>query len=238
MSSLTLTENRRHFLIALLAGMLTACAPVIPPQMPVETIQAPADFPEAYYRQASAQGKKILRVDSARSLVAIEVHRAGALARFGHDHVVASHNVNGYVSLSEGVADLYVPFERLAVDEPGLRAEAGLDTQPSPEDIEGTRRNMLVKTLDAEHFPYALIHATWADANRHTLNVSITLHGVTRSYAIPAQIETVRDGFTIDGKMSFKQTDFGITPISVLSGALQVQDKLDLRFHILAQGNY
>jgi len=223
-------------LIALLAGMLTACTPVIPPQMPVETIQAPADFPEDYYRQAKAQGKKILRVDSAQSLVVIEVHRAGSLARLGHDHVVASHNVSGYVSVSEGLADLFVPFERLAVDEPELRTEAGFDTQPSPEDIESTRRNMLAKALDSEHFPFALIRATWADANRHTLNVSITLHGVTRTYDVPAQMETVRDGIAIGGKMSFKQTDFGITPISVLGGALQVQDKLDLRFHLLAQG--
>jgi len=35
--------------------------------------------------------------------------------------------------------------------------------------------------------------------------------------------------------MSLNQTDFGITPLSVLGGAIQVQDKLDLRFHIVAQ---
>lgn len=226
-----------RFLPVLLAGLLTACAPGVPPQMPVEGIQAPADFPEAYYRQARAQGKKILRVDSAQSLVVIQVYRAGTLARLGHDHVVASHNVSGYVSAEEGVADFYVPLEQLVVDEPGLRIEAGLETQPSPEAIEGTRSNMLTKTLESGQFPYALIHATWADANRRTLNVSIKLHGVTRSFEVPVQIETVGDGITVDGKMSFNQTDFGITPISVLGGAIQVQDKLDLRFHIVAQGN-
>jgi polyisoprenoid-binding protein YceI len=69
------------------------------------------------------------------------------------------------------------------------------------------------------------------------LNVAITLHGVTHSYEVPARIESFQRGITIDGKMSLNQTDFGIAPLSVLGGALQVQDRVDLRFHILANGD-
>lgn len=235
MNFLTPEEYRRRFLIALLAGILSACAPGIPPQMQAVGAEAPADFPKTYYLNARSLGKPILRVNSTQSLVVIEVHRAGALARLGHDHVVASHNVSGYASLPEGIADFYVPLEQLVVDEPGLRAEAGFDTQPSPEAIEGTRNNMLKTTLDAGHYPFALIHATWADTNRRMLNLLITLHSKTRNYEVPAQIEIIRNGIVVDGKMSFNQSDFGITPLSVLGGAIQVQDKLDLRFHIVAQ---
>jgi hypothetical protein len=35
--------------------------------------------------------------------------------------------------------------------------------------------------------------------------------------------------------MSFNQSDFGIVPFSVLGGALQVRDRLDLSFRIVAQ---
>jgi len=52
-----------------------------------ESARTPADFPEAHYRQARESGKKILSVDSAQSLVVIEVHRAGPVAWLGHDHV-------------------------------------------------------------------------------------------------------------------------------------------------------
>jgi hypothetical protein len=213
------------------------CALGMPAQTQAENLQAPADFPEIYYRQAEALGKKILHVDSAQSLVVIEVHRAGAFSRLGHDHVVASHDVSGYASIAEGLADLYVPLEQLVVDEPGLRTEAGLDPQPSREDIADTRRNMLTQTLDTAHFPYALIHIARTDANRPALNVAITLHGITRSHEVPALIKIVRNGIVVDGKMSFKQSDFGITPLSVFGGVLQVQDKLNLRFHISAQEN-
>ncbi|OGS92282.1 MAG: hypothetical protein A2Z95_00435 [Gallionellales bacterium GWA2_60_18] len=224
-------------MIALLASVLTACVPALPPPIAAENASVPADFPAARYRQAAALGKKILRVDTARSSIVIEVHRAGPLARLGHDHVVASHDVGGYVSGTEGVADLYVPLERLAVDEPELRHEAGLDTQPSAEDIAGTRRNMLNRTLDAGHFPYALVHVTQATAGSPALNVSVTLHGMTRTYEVPARIEAVAGGLIIDGRISLNQTDFGITPLAVLGGALQVQDRLDLRFHILANSD-
>ena len=231
------TGNRVTGPIGLLFIAFAACAADIHPHARTEGPAAPADFPAAYYHQQEALDKKILRVDSSHSLVIIEVHRAGVLSRLGHDHVIASRNVTGFASLTGGVADLYVPLDMLAVDEPGLRTEAGFDTQPSQQDIEGTRRNMLTRTLDAEHFPYALIHVARADAGRPELKVTITLHGMTHSYEVPAQFENVRGGIAVAGRMSFNQSDFGITPLSILGGAIRVQDKLDLRFHILAQGN-
>lgn len=195
----------------------------------------PADFPAAYYRQLAAQGTNILRVDSTRSLVVIEVHRAGLLSGLGHDHVVASRDVAGYVSVSTGMADLYVPLDTLVVDDPGLRTAAGMNTQPSLQDIEGTRRNMLTRTLDTGHFPFALIHI--ARKNDARLEVAITLHGVTRSYAVAAHSETDPRGISVAGSLSFRQSDFGITPLAVFGGALKVQDRLDLRFKILALRN-
>lgn len=220
------------YLIVLCAALLTACAPRLP--APAPTAQVPVDFPEAYYRQAQLQGRKVLRVDPDRSIVAIEVQRAGTLARLGHNHVVSSHHVQGYVASREERADLYIALNRLAVDEPGLRAEAGFDTQPSADAVEGTRRNMLNKVLEAQRFPFVLIHATRAHTASPALQVAITLHGATRTFDVPAQIETDKDSITVTGRMALNQTDFGIVPFSVLGGALQVRDRIDLRFRIVA----
>jgi hypothetical protein len=196
---------------------------------------APADFPAAYYDQLAAQGKIILRVDSPHSLVTVEVHRAGLLSGLGHDHVVASRDVAGYVSVGTGVADLYVPLDTLVVDDPVLRTAAGMNTQPSQQDVAGTRRNMLTRTLDAAHFPFALIHITRKDGS--LLMVSITLHRTTRNYSVAAQFEPVPGGISVAGSMTLRQSDFGITPLALLGGALKVRDRLDLRFRILAQRN-
>jgi polyisoprenoid-binding protein YceI len=175
--------RRRAGQIAVLASvLLSACAPPIS-QLPPVAGRVPADFPEQAYRQAAAHGRRVYRVDAASSLITIDVYRAGSLARLGHDHVVASHDAQGYVLPDAGNADLYVELDRLVVDEPALRAEAHFDTQPSPEDIAGTRRNMLGSgVLDAARYPFARIHVAGVGSTGDppTASVSIKLHGKTR----------------------------------------------------------
>jgi hypothetical protein len=215
--------------------ILGACAPLVRELAPVPA--APADFPESYYRDALARGSPVFRVDPAESLVVIEVRRAGSLARLGHDHVVASHGVAGFIAPDEGRADLYVALGRLAMDEPALRAEAGFETQLTDSDIEGTRANMLEKVLEAEKFPFAVVRVSGADAKRRsaTLEVAITLHGSTRTLQAPAEIDAGAERMSITGRLSFDQTDFGITPYSLLGGAIAVQNRVELRFRVRAR---
>src|SRR6266851_9729630 len=227
--------RRAGLAAALLALMLGACAPPVRERAPAAA--PPAEFPEGYYLEALAQGKPVFRVDSRESLVVIEVRRGGSLARLGHDHVVASHEVGGYVAPDEGGADLYVQLERLEVDEAALRAEAGFDSQPTESDIEGTRANMLVRVLEADRFPFALIRVSGVDASRReaAMSVAITLHGVTRALQVPATIDADADKISVTGRLSLDQTDFGITPYSVLGGAIAVRNGVDLRFRIRAR---
>ena len=224
------SRRRATLAAAALAGVLAACA-----QLPrVEAPSAPpAEFPEAYYLQALKQGKPVFRVDSRESLVVIEVRRSGSLARLGHDHVVASHEIVGYAAPDEGRADLYVALARMQVDEAALRKEAGFDTQPSESDIEGTRANMLEKVLEADKFPFALIGVS--GANARPLSVTITLHGGTRTLQVPARIDADADGMSVTGTFSFDQTDFGITPYSLLGGAIAVRNAVEVRFRIRAR---
>jgi len=220
---------------AIAAVLLVAgCAELLRVEAPVAP---PPEFPEGDYQQAAKQGKPVYRIDSRESIVVIEVRRGGSLARLGHDHVVASHDVTGYVAPGEGRADLYVAIAKLVVDEADLRKEAGFDTQPSDSDIEGTRSNMLAHVLDAEKHPFALIAVKGADARaaEQTLDVSITLNGQTRSFKVPAELESDDRTITVSGKLAFNQSDFGITPYALLGGAIAVKDGLALRFRIRAK---
>jgi len=168
--------------------------------------------------------------------VVITVRRGGSLARLGHDHVVASHAVQGWMAPDVGRADLWVPLADLSVDEPALRAEAGLDTQPSASDIVGTRANMQDKVLDVQEHPYALIHVASVDRTPPgvRLNLALTLRGVTRTFTVPALVQADAQTMEVGGGFEFNQSDFGIVPFSILGGAIQVQDRLSLRFRIRA----
>ena len=96
---------------------------------------------------------------------------------------------------------------------------------------------MLEKVLDAERFPFALIRVIRDTKDSSMLHVTITLHGTSKTWKIPAKIENLAGAIRIYGQMTFNQTDFGITPFSILGGAIQVQDGLDLHFQIHAVEN-
>ncbi len=227
-------KTYRTCLLTFFASLLISCAPRAPEETSSNLGLIPANFPDAYYRQAKVLGKEVLRVNRSQSLITIEVHRGGVLARLGHDHVIASRDIQGYIIPEDGQADLYLPLKRLTVDEVQLRADAAQTTTPSPDAIEGTRRNMLDKVLEEERFPWAFIHIVRKDMTPSLLHVSITLHGTTHTFDIPAQVDATTNGIIVTGKMSMNQSDFGIVPFTILGGALQVRNQLDLHFRIVA----
>lgn len=217
------------------AALLAGCTlPTVAP--PAAARREPAEFPLDDYRDLAAQGKPVYRVDAARSIVIIEVRRAGSMARLGHDHVVASHDVAGFVAPGQGRADLWLALDALVVDEPALRAAAGLTTEPSPDDIAGTRRNMLTRVLETDRYPHALIslRELGAGGNPIRLSVRMTLHGVTRSYEAHASYDKGEQALAVSGTMAIDQSDFGIVPLSVLGGAIAVQDRLQIGYRIHA----
>jgi len=221
--------------LAIVAGLIAGCAPPLP--RPTEGAErGPANFPAQRYQEAIARGESIYRIDPARSLVVIEVRRAGSLARLGHDHVVASHDVQGFVAPEKGRSDLYVALDRLVVDEPALRTEAGFLTEPSEADIAGTHRNMLTRVLEVERYPFVLVTVTdvLPGADDAVVTVAISVHGIARTMRIPVRIETGNDEIVVSGRVVLEQTDFGIVPLSILGGAIQVQDEINLRLWIRA----
>jgi hypothetical protein len=233
-------QRTRLAAVLLSALLAAACALIEPPPAPVAK-PAPPDLSAPFYRDAAARGEAVYAIDAHRSLAVMRVYRGGRLARFGHDHVVASRGLQGFALLAraagESRADLYIPLDTLTVDEPALRAETGFETTPSAGDIEGTRRNMLDKVLEAERFPYALLRLRHATGERAavTLAAEITLHGVTRTLPVAVELDTAAGELRALGSFSLNQTDFGMTPYSALGGALQVQDRVDVRFEIHAR---
>ena len=84
-------------LVIMLTSTISACLPQNPPPATAEITQIPELFPQSYYQQALLNDKQVLRIDSNASLITVIVRRAGLLARLGHDHVVASHDLQGWV---------------------------------------------------------------------------------------------------------------------------------------------
>lgn len=239
-------ERRHDLLRALLAATLlvavAACAPPRPPLIATETAaratdaSVPEDFPLADYRTATAAGARVYRVDPARSRLVILVRRGGPLARLGHDHVVSSHDLAGYIAPDDGRADLAVPLARLVVDDAVLREAHGLDTTPSAADIAGTRANMLNKVLEVGMHPWARARISAADlgAQPARFTLALTLHGATRTMPVTAEIVIDDAVLSLGSRFELAQSEFGIAPFAVLGGALKVEDKVVIEVELKA----
>lgn len=224
-----------HLTYQRLLGAAALCALAACSQLPAPT-PAPAPAPTSAPAPAIAKpaiGPQ-LQIDTAQSLIAVTVRRGGVLARLGHDHVVASHKITGTVAPSQNRADFQFRLDEMKIDETDLRLLAGLEKQPSADAIEGTRHNMLTKVLDAERYPVVEIHAERGAAGQ-PLQVAITLHGVTRTMAIPVELREEKGVINVKGTVNLKQSDFGLTPFSVMGGAMAVQDQMELRFELTAR---
>ncbi len=132
---------------AVLLG-LVACqtSPPAPPASPAAQQPGTGTF-------VIPPGARELKVSPEDSLLQILVYRGGSMARLGHNHVVASHQLSGSVYLTDDPLatrfDIQLPVNELTVDEPALREAAGADFPPGvPQSArDGTRTNMLSATL-------------------------------------------------------------------------------------------
>ena len=190
-----------------------------------------------------APGAIAYAVNPARSELRVLVYRAGALAAFGHNHVLLNRQLRGTIYWHAEPAQtrfsLQLPVAAFTVDEPAARAEEGdaFASQPDAEAIAGTRANLLgPAVLDAAHYPLITIRsiAIQGPAWQADVTAAITLHGVTRQISVPVAVFKQAASLTASGGFSLKQSDFGIAPFSILGGAIQVQDEIRVRFRLQA----
>lgn len=181
-----------------------------------------------------------------QSLVSILVFRGGALARAGHNHVIASHDVTGTVYVSSNIVHssfaVRIPVASLSIDEPRLRALEGEEfrSQIPSSAREGTRRNMLSPAvLDGERYPMIELSGGPLEHTAQGLRarVRVEIRDQVRTIQVPLRYEIKTDEVLAVGELPLRQTELGLTPFSALLGALQVQDEMKVRFRVLARAS-
>ncbi len=188
-------------------------------------------------------GARVYHV-AADSLLQILVYRGGAMARLGHNHVIASHQLTGNVYVTDDPFgtrfDISFPVNELTVDEPGLRAAAGPDFPPNvPEGArEGTRGNLLSEALlDGAHYPEIRLRATDVRAAGETydVGVEVTFKGATHALRVPVAVKRQDGAITASGEFPLRQSELGLKPFTAALGALAVVDEMHVRFDVTAR---
>jgi hypothetical protein len=227
--------------VGVLALLLTACGALkarhAAPPKPEEAITRPGLPPGRVYR-----------VDETQSELRILVYRAGPLARFGHNHVMVNRAISGAVSLAAAAGEsefwLNVPVAGFVVDDAEARREEGADFAGDiPDDAKsGTLHNMLsAALLDAEEFPAITVKSVAASGAQNgsgagalTAAVAISVAGHESKVDVPFTLQVDPRRLSATGSLELRQSALGLTPFSLMLGALQVQDSMTIKFDIVA----
>lgn len=179
-------------------------------------------------------------VDSAHSRVRIDVYRAGLLSFLGHDHLITTATIDGELRYTPPPAlgatfSLSIPVDGLVVDDPQQRRTVGgrFSAPVAAKDRAGTRQNMLGdKVLDAAHYPAITVTGRWLKGSslHGTVAVTLGVRSEKRDYTIPVDIQLHAQRLLVTGKLHLRQSQLGITPLSIFGGTLQVADGIDVQF--------
>jgi hypothetical protein len=230
--------TRVGLLLSLCLGLAACPRPVQPPAPtpsvpPTTEPTPPADVP----------GATNYRIDPQASVLHILVYRGGKFAKLGHNHVVSSKSLTGRVwmhrQLEQSGFEIAFAVADLIVDDPDARRAAGDEFPPEiPEaDKQGTRKNMLrAEVLDAENYPRVELKSVKIEGALPNPQVTarITIKQVTRDVVVPVKMTVSGNRLTASGELAIQQTHFEMKPFSVALGALEVKDRLDVRFDIVA----
>ena len=217
--------------------LLGACSTKAPAP-PAKPVPAPPSLTVPYAAEARA-GKAVYRLDSAKSRVWILVDKAGPLATFGHRHVIEVGRLEGFASVTPGAetkANLRFPVASLQVDRPAALKHFGSQEKIGNADRAGTREHMLgPRVLDAKRYPWVDLRINIADTRpgSRSLKAILQLHGKQKTLNLAANLTHPAQTWAVKGRFSIKQSQYGITPYSVMLGALRVKDKIEIRYDLV-----
>jgi hypothetical protein len=232
----------KNLSIGVLALLLAACG------VPKVRHAAPPPKPEESISKPGLPPGRVYRIDESQSELRILVYRAGPLARFGHNHVMVNHAIRGAVNLADVPGDsvfwLTVPVAGFVVDEAQARREEGADFAGDiPDDAKsGTLHNMLsAALLNADEFPEITVRSVAESGTRAapgagalTATVAISVAGHESTIDLPLTLHDDSRRLSATGSLELRQTALGLTPFSLMLGALQVQDAMTIKFEIVA----
>lgn len=223
--------------ISALALLLVSCGaprprPVAPPLPPAPSAPLP---PPA--------GTTLYRIDPAQSELRVLVYRAGAMAKFGHNHVIANRMLGGQIDFAGSTAAssflITIPVDGFVVDDEELRRQEGADFAGEiPADAkQGTLHNMLSPALlDASEFPVITVQGAniTEDNGALTATLTVSVAGHESRFEAPFTLEAAAGRVSAAGSFELRQSALGLAPFSVMMGALQVRDDMRLKFRIVA----
>jgi Uncharacterized conserved protein len=167
-------------------------------------------------------------IDLAASKITVHVEKSGMFAAFAHNHVISAPLASGRMDVAKRTVELKFRSHDMKVVDPDV-------SDSDRADIERTMKSD--KVLDVDRFPEISFASTSVEnrepgsdsAKQFVVHGKLTLHGVTKPIDLPVSFSNGR----YTGKVRLKQTDYGITPITIAGGSVKVKDPIEIVFEVV-----
>ena len=173
--------------------------------------------------QPSAANPQVGKIDSTRSTITVRVYKSGFLSAFGHDHEIQAPIESGEVKGADSPSvELRVAAHKLEVLDPEASEKTRAQIQETME---------ADKVLDVTRFPEIRFQSTAVEAkgsDHWIVRGTLALHGKER----PVAVDVTLKGEHYRGSATLRQTEFGITPVTVAGGTVKVKDEVKIEFEI------
>jgi len=161
-------------------------------------------------------------IDTGKSVLTVRVYKSGLFSAFAHDHEIRAPIHSGSFDEQKRTVEFTVKSADLKVLDPD-----GSDSERSQ--VQHTMEGP--KVLDPEKFPEMSFHSTSIEAagpGKWHVQGDLTLHGQTKP--IKVEVEGAKGHYR--GSSLFRQTEFGMTPISIGGGSIKVKDEVRIEFDV------
>jgi polyisoprenoid-binding protein YceI len=174
--------------------------------------------------------------DTRASQFMVQVFSGGLLSAFGHNPTMAIRDFLGAAQVDPD--NIEASSLKFTVKAESLTVKDNV----SDKDRREMERAMHEEILETASYPEIVYECSKISATKTgegqysvTLNGDLTLHGVTRSHAVPARVILNEDSLRAFGIFTLLQSDHDLKLASVAGGALKVKDELKFSFNILAR---
>ncbi|HEX6492050.1 MAG TPA: YceI family protein [Candidatus Dormibacteraeota bacterium] len=156
--------------------------------------------------------------------IKVYTKREGLAARVGHDLTLEASRWNAEVTLDPD--DITRSSVSATFDPGALEIVEGTGgAMPlSDKDRNDIRKNIAQKVLTSGQIQFRSTSVTAAGDGGITLDGDLTVNGASR----PVHLDLTQSGDRVSGRLTIRQSDFGIKPFSAMLGALKVADPVDI----------
>jgi hypothetical protein len=177
----------------------------------------------------------LYRLDAAKSRLTIQAFATGMLSFLGHSPMFAVRDFTGQIRFDPAAP------EPLALELIAHTNSLELLDKVRPADradIEGRMRQEVLQTsmFPDVHYEAGAVALQEVAAHQYRLRIEgrLSLHGVCGWQPADAVLQLYTDGIRMGGETGLALSEYRIRPVTALGGAIRLQDRLRVRFDLVA----